>query len=126
MIFFGFFRPTQKIAWDGPKWGREVFFPANPDLADILGDADFDFENFYVGDFFVDPEFWNLETWKFGIQKNPKNKNSQIQIRSAKNVGKVWISRKKNLPAPFGTIPGNLLRVPKKNTKKCIFPLAGQ
>ena len=31
----------EKIAWDGPKWGREVLFPANPDLADILGDTDF-------------------------------------------------------------------------------------
>ena len=40
-----FFRPTQKIAWDGPKWDREVLFPANPDLADILGNTDFDFEN---------------------------------------------------------------------------------
>ena len=36
LAFFGFFRPTQKIAWDGPKWGREGFFPANPDLVDIL------------------------------------------------------------------------------------------
>ena len=36
----------EKIAWDGPKWGREVLFPANPDLADILGDTDFDFEDF--------------------------------------------------------------------------------
>ena len=36
------------MARDGPKWGREVFFPTNPDLADILGDTDFDFENFYV------------------------------------------------------------------------------
>ena len=25
-IFFRFFRPTQKIAWGGPKWGREGFF----------------------------------------------------------------------------------------------------
>ena len=33
MYFFRFVRPTQKIAWDGPKWGREVLFPANPDLA---------------------------------------------------------------------------------------------
>ena len=31
---------------DGPKWGQEDFFPTNPDLADILGDTDFDFENF--------------------------------------------------------------------------------
>ena len=32
------------------------FFPTNPDLADILGDPDFDFENFY---------FWNLLYPKF-------------------------------------------------------------
>ena len=34
----------EKIAWDGPKWGREVLFPANPDLADILGRTDLDFD----------------------------------------------------------------------------------
>ena len=34
-------------AKNDPKWGREVLFPTNPDLADILGDMDFDFENFY-------------------------------------------------------------------------------
>ena len=37
---------------DGPKWGQEDFFLANPDLADILGRTDFDFENFYFFDFF--------------------------------------------------------------------------
>ena len=37
----------EKIAWDGPKWSREALFPANPNLADILGDIDFDFANFY-------------------------------------------------------------------------------
>ena len=32
---------------NGLKWqgGREVIFPTNPDLADILGDMDFDFDN---------------------------------------------------------------------------------
>ena len=40
----------EKIAWDGPKWGQEDFFPTNPDLADILDRTDFHFENF---DFFV-------------------------------------------------------------------------
>ena len=49
--FFVFFQPTQKIARDGPKWGREVLFPTNPDLADILGRTDFDFENFQFLDF---------------------------------------------------------------------------
>ena len=41
------FWPAQKIAWDGPELGREFFFPANPDLADIFGDTDFNFEIFY-------------------------------------------------------------------------------
>ena len=38
-------RSMEKLAWDGMRWGREVLFPANPDLADILGDMDFDFDN---------------------------------------------------------------------------------
>ena len=32
--------------------GPGGFFLANPDLADILGRTDFDFENFYFFDFF--------------------------------------------------------------------------
>ena len=43
-----FYRSMEKIAWDGPKWGREGFFPANPDLAGILGDMDLDVENCHV------------------------------------------------------------------------------
>ena len=42
--------------------------------------------------------------WKFGVQKMKKIKILKIQIRSAQNVGKVWISRKKILPALFGAI----------------------
>ena len=42
--------------------------------------------------------------WKFGVQKMEKLKTLKIQIRSAQNVGKVWISRKKILPALFGAI----------------------
>ena len=37
---------------DGPKWGQEDFFPTNLDLADILGNTDFGFENFYFLDLF--------------------------------------------------------------------------
>ena len=47
LTFFVFFRPTQKMGPDGPKWAQEDFFPTNPDLADILGRTDFDFENFF-------------------------------------------------------------------------------
>ena len=42
--------------------------------------------------------------WKCGVQKMEKIKILKIQIRSAQNVGKVWISRKKILPALFGAI----------------------
>ena len=37
----------EKMAWDGAKRGREVFFPTNPDPSDIFGDMDFDFDNFH-------------------------------------------------------------------------------
>ena len=42
--------------------------------------------------------------WKFGVQKIKKIKVLKIQIRSAKNVGKVWISRKKIPPALYGAM----------------------
>ena len=48
----------EKMAWDGPKWGQEDFFPTNPDLADILGRADLDFEIFYYISIFLIPNFW--------------------------------------------------------------------
>ena len=59
-------------------------------------------------------EIWDLEIWEFGdlgpgnqeiwVQKIKKMKILKIQIRSAQNVGKVWISRKEILPALFGAI----------------------
>ena len=45
------------------------------------------------------PQIWrsgDLEIQKFGVQQNPKIKILKIQIRSAQNVGKSWISRKKS------------------------------
>ena len=50
-IFFDFPGLWTKMASGGPKQGREDSFPTNPDLADILGRTDFDFENFYFLDF---------------------------------------------------------------------------
>ena len=40
-----------------PQIGPGGFFPTNPDLADILGRKDFDFENFYFFDFFGIPNY---------------------------------------------------------------------
>ena len=34
----------EKMTWDGPKWSQGDFFPINPDLADILGRMDLNFE----------------------------------------------------------------------------------
>ena len=48
LAIFSFFSVHGKIAWGGPKWGRDMFFPVNPGLADILGDTDLDFESFHV------------------------------------------------------------------------------
>ena len=50
------------------KWGQGVFFPTHPDLANIFGDMDFDFDNCHVDVFWVSefpgsqisklPEIW--------------------------------------------------------------------
>ena len=52
------------MAWDGPKWGREDFFLANPGLANILGRMDFNFENFYFSHF-LDPKFLDFQVPRF-------------------------------------------------------------
>ena len=54
----------EKMASDGPKWGQEDFFPTNPDLADILGRTDLNFENFYFFDF-LDPKFPDFQVPRF-------------------------------------------------------------
>ena len=47
-------------------------------------------------------------------QKIPKTKIVKIKIHVAQNVGKVWISRKKNFPASFHAISGHISHGPKK------------
>ena len=42
------------------KWGWEVLCPANPDLANILGNVDLDFENLYFFDL-LDSIFLDLQ-----------------------------------------------------------------
>ena len=47
---------------NGMKCGREVLFPTNLDLADILGGMDLDFDNLYFGTFWTP----NLYPWTYG------------------------------------------------------------
>ena len=54
------------------------------------------------------PEIWGPKIEKIKILK--------IQIRSAQNVGKVWISRENILPGPFGAISKHFPMV-RKNPK---------
>ena len=63
------------------------------------------------------------------VQQIQKITILKIQIRSAQNVGKVWISRKQILLALFGAISGNFFYGPeefKKTYKNCLFSLVGQ
>ena len=41
-----FVQSMQKMPWDGPEWAPRGLFPANPDLADILGRTDLDFDKY--------------------------------------------------------------------------------
>ena len=52
-----------------PNGARRIFVPANPDLADILGGMDLDFETFYCLDL-LDPTFLDFQV--------PRSPNSQI------------------------------------------------
>ena len=67
----------------------------------------------------------DLEIQKFWIHKMKKVEILKFQILSSQNVGKVWISWKKIILAPFGAIPGHFLHGSekcKKCTKFAYFP----
>ena len=51
-----------------PQMGPRGFFPTNPDLADILGRADLDFEIFDFFDF-LDPKFLDFQVPRFPDSK---------------------------------------------------------
>jgi len=59
---------VETIARDGTKWGHEVVFPTNPDLADILGRTDLDFYMFSFS--FFDPTFPDFQVPDFQISRN--------------------------------------------------------
>ena len=75
----------KKMTWDGTKWDREVLFPANPDLADVLGDMDIDFENYHFGNFsgfklsrFPGPQLSKSPDLQTPMLPLRRRKNSQI------------------------------------------------
>ena len=77
------------------------------------------------------PEFLrsgDLEIQKFGVQKIKKIKIIKIQIRSAQNVGKVWICRKKSSWPYLGQSDAifSIGRKHQKLSKICLFSLVGQ
>ena len=79
MQFSNCVRSMEKMSWDGPA-GRAVLFPANPDLANVLGDMDLDFLlNSKILDFQV-PIFPNSQTSvpSFSGSKIPRLPGSQI------------------------------------------------
>ena len=47
-----------------PNRARRIFDPTNPDLADILGRTDLNFENFYLLDL-LDPKFPDIQVPNF-------------------------------------------------------------
>ena len=81
------------MAWDGSKWGREVFFPTNPDLADILGDTDFDFDNFiFLGSQIsgLGPAWAQLGPTHLGrvwVESGPGHLTSKMQVYKDSTCG---------------------------------------
>ena len=69
----------EKIAWDGPKWGPRGLFPANPDLADILGRTDLNFQNFQFV-FFCIPNVWIFRSPILQISKFPGPQISKFPV----------------------------------------------
>ena len=56
----------EKLPEMAPNGARRIL-SYNPDLADILGDMDFDFENLYFWDF-LDPKFPDFQVPRFPDQ----------------------------------------------------------
>ena len=65
-----------KFAPNGTKRDQEFVFPTIPDLANILGRTDFDFENLYVLGFFWIPKFWISRFQNSWISKIPTGRGA--------------------------------------------------
>ena len=82
-IFHGL--ENTKNALNGMKWGQEDLFPTNPDLPDILGDTDFDFEKFHFWDCF------GSQISRFPGSRFPHfQKSGQGQAWAGLGLGQAW------------------------------------
>ena len=64
MTFFDFSGLWKKWPQMAPNRARRIFFPTNPDLADILGRTDLEFEKFHFFHF-VDPKILDFQVPRF-------------------------------------------------------------
>ena len=65
--------PWKKLPGMDPNGARRIFVPTNPDLADMLGRKDLNFENLYVFDC-LDPKFLDFQVPRspnFWIPRSP-------------------------------------------------------
>ena len=77
--------PMEKMPRMAPNGARRIFVPTNPDLANILGRTDLNFENTYFFHF-LDPKFLDFQVPRspnFWISRSPdlqipRFPNSQI------------------------------------------------
>ena len=67
--FWDFFGPWKKLPQMAPNRAGMIFVPTNPDLADILGRTDFNFDNFHILNL-LDPKFLDFQV--------SRSKNSQM------------------------------------------------
>ena len=111
--FFGFFRPTQKLDPDGPKWGQEDFLPTKANLAKVAG------FRLLLGLRMRNPiEEEEAETDPLQVEQ------ADLQ-EERRPFGKVWINGKN--PSPIGDVLNNFHGQEHYKTRcVCLFSLVGQ
>ena len=112
LTFLGFFRPMEKWTQMVPNGARRIFVPTNPDLADILGRTDLNFENIYFLDFWM-PNFWMSRSPDLQISGFPGpqiSKSPDFQVPrfpdAAAGAGRILRSQ----PGPSPNAPRDQIR----------------
>ena len=108
------FRASRNL---GPlNWNKGCFWKFGPRIFRLYRSASFfEAHNFRKNCLPTNKDLFSgnleiLEIWKIWIQKIQKLKILKFKIHSAQHVGKVWISKEKNILAPFGAISTKFCR----------------